>query len=1093
MERESHIEAADRKKVCTKMMDAVLHSRELFETISSETIKLKSVIAEDRRQDKSEAKIASDIERTIYRIFSAYDLEYAPEKEGKIRQIGEKTLNGERILIKSHRRYDARYANIITEYKKDITNNFEENVRQLEEYLLLTAESEGRKAEELHGVLTDGEHLAFLEYEEGERIRPHLKRLDVDGMFELVRLHFTGESGKKKIGGLVEEVAVENERSPVRALGRAFYKKLVADEACHYDRHWKNLFQLAGYNLSNQTAIRDRKRVLGRIFGIGEREIDETKALFSLQTAYAVLAKVLAYQILASNFLKRNEAIQFNKLGTYSDGELEAFLHQIESGGFFRSFGIENLLTADDYSWYLSKEGALEGALAEAVRSLMNLLGSYDVSRRRLENTHDFFNDLYLSVIPGEVRHSTGEYYTSGWLADSVISEAVAAYGKDGYRALDPCCGSGTFPMKVIGYVEKECHKRGLSQDETLKEILHRVVGMDINPLAVLTCRVNYFLCILKYLNVEKMTGFYGASSIKIPVFRRDAAIIPGRITVNSIECVRYEYDGVEYLLPSGKISDGQDVKKLTSFLSEGETYEAEQFLESKCANEEERNICRTFVDSLAATEGMAAENIISVMMYEEAGKFDMIVSNPPWIDWKAMPEGYREMLKRTCLEHHVFSGDTFTGGINLNICALICNVTANHWLRSGGVMGMLMPKALAFQKSYDGFRRLYMTDGGALHYLKMTDWSQAGNPFAPVTEKFMTYFFRKDSDKEPETDVPYVKYKKYAKASFEGAGSFKEAENAFQKIEGRAMILNQEANAFSLAEADEIAVLKKAGPLVGESAYTGRVGLGLYPKEVMLLTELSPLGGGIVSAEHYRSDKSIHAANLLWNRFETKFLYPVIESPNIKRFRIEGVKYYAPFPYTEADRKKPLSMDELSAQAPLLAQYYEQARLFMKKTDWNERLQGRKGEFYSITRVGKYTFAPCKVVFRNNTKWCACVVEGLYTPWGETKMPLLLDHACSIGQRPDGNFLSHEEAHYITAVLNAPYVTAYIERSSESRSFKTVFPIKVAEYQPENPLHKELSQLSEAAHKGEEGLKIYEKKINGMMDRYIDWVRKNV
>lgn len=182
MERESHIEAADRKKVCTKMMDAVLHSRELFETISSETIKLKSVIAEDRRQDKSEAKIASDIERTIYRIFSAYDLEYVPEKEGKIRQIGEKTLNGERILIKSHRRYDARYANIITEYKKDITNNFEENVRQLEEYLLLTAESEGRKAEELHGVLTDGEHLAFLEYEEGERIRPHLKRLDVDGM-----------------------------------------------------------------------------------------------------------------------------------------------------------------------------------------------------------------------------------------------------------------------------------------------------------------------------------------------------------------------------------------------------------------------------------------------------------------------------------------------------------------------------------------------------------------------------------------------------------------------------------------------------------------------------------------------------------------------------------------------------------------------------------------------------------------------------------------------------------------------------------------------------------------------------------------------
>lgn len=68
------------------------------------------------------------------------------------------------------------------------------------------------------------------------------------------------------------------------------------------------------------------------------------------------------------------------------------------------------------------------------------------------------------------------------------------------------------------------------------------------------------------------------------------------------------------------------------------------------------------------------------------SAKFDFIAGNPPWVDWKYLPEKYKETLKKICIDKHLFSGDNFTGGINLNICALITNVVANNWLKEEGI-----------------------------------------------------------------------------------------------------------------------------------------------------------------------------------------------------------------------------------------------------------------------------------------------------------------------------------------------------------------------------------------------------------------------
>lgn len=150
---------------------------------------------------------------------------------------------------------------------------------------------------------------------------------------------------------------------------------------------------------------------------------------------------------------------------------------------------------------------------------------------------------------------------------------------------------------------------------------------------------------------------------------------------------------------------------------------------------------------------------------------------------------------------------------------------------------------------------------------------------------------------------------------------------------------------------------------------------------------------------------------------------------------------------------------------APHLLAYYNSVKDDIKKTEYNERVQGKKGEFYSLTRVGEYTFAKNKVLFRNNTKWNAAVLDEDNPVYKEYQMYLLLDHACSISQTREGRDITKEEAHYICSILNSELVEKYIISSSDKRSFKADIPIYIEEYNENNSIHKELMEISVEAH----------------------------
>ncbi len=112
----------------------------------------------------------------------------------------------------------------------------------------------------------------------------------------------------------------------------------------------------------------------------------------------------------------------------------------------------------------------------------------------------DTLKDLYHSVIPRNIRHDFGEYYTPDWLARAVCEEVMdvewrqeviemAVAGQlNGPAVLDPSCGSGTFLYHATQLLLEDAvnHLELKNSPQAQAEIVNGLVaGIDLHPVAV--------------------------------------------------------------------------------------------------------------------------------------------------------------------------------------------------------------------------------------------------------------------------------------------------------------------------------------------------------------------------------------------------------------------------------------------------------------------------------------------------------------------------------------------------------------------------------------------------------------------------------
>lgn len=1055
------------------------------------------ITLESSRAD-NESSIVSIFEIELFSLIKDFfSLKYYPEKERQIDTV--------RHISKG--RIDSKIGALIIEYKHTSKLKSESQRTNASSQLInyLTAVN-SNEASDYIGILTDGVQCKVISLEYGIITESAYERLSYKHLDKIIKSIILLEKIALTPENLVKDFTSQDESISNRLSRELFsvLKNQPTGRSLMLFNEWKELFRLAHDDNSKQRAIEERREALGSAIGSDlEGNDDEYLALYAIQTTYAIIVKIIAFKVI-SKIRYNKSLIDFNALSDAEVGTLRHQMNSLEDGAIFRTLGIGNLLEGDFFAWYCA-EKQWTNKVGRLVQEIFKTLTQYEDRAifQTGQKVQDLFRDLFMKIIPDKVRHSLGEFYTPSWLADNLVREAIAMKGNiREWTALDPCAGSGTFVTVLIKHVLEETKEH--TNKQRIDSVLRRVKAIDLNPLAVLTSRINYFI------NISHLIG--DDDEFEIPVYLGDSSYVPTPIKIGNVDCINYSIKTmkgfIEIDLPRSAVNDSARLSKtMTSIEHDIKNLDVDA-IQQKISSLVEaqdltpeiltriRDLSEQFVD-LERNEwnGIWARIVTNFLTTSNLGKFDLIVGNPPWIDWKNLPTGYRERVKALCVERHLFSGDGVTGGINLNICALISNVSAVNWLNSDGVLAFLMPQTIIFQQTYEGFRRFKLTDNSNLYFQQLFDWTKAGHPFNPVTHKFLTYFFS-GREVDYKTGIPIKYFKKksgYDLKDYTNVLEYTLVENIFTETTEIAVQANPATTIFSCAKDDiEMESFKR---ISGNSYYKGREGIEFYPQELFLLTPdaITSPSKDIIIVRNYQNSKSKYRIPQESFPLEKRYLHPLLKGVDIGRFYYDAPEYIVPFPYDEGNFRSPVNMRELTRQSPLLAKYFNKFKaVFESQTQYNEKIIGERHntEFYALARVGEYSFAEHFVAFRDNSKWQSCVVSSILTPWGDLRRPQFQNHAVTISQDGDGNFISLEEAHYICAILNAPVTKSYILNSSDSRSFKINPPVFIPKFDPNNLLHVELSDLSIQAHtyyNEEDIISKIDLKLDGLVVRLKD------
>ena len=1046
-------------------------------------------IIRDCESSDSEAHTSSIFENEIYFLVrSQLGIELKFSKETPIEGIVHK-FEGLSSRKSGHGRLDAVVNNIIIEYKhntklktkKQISLAFE----QVKDYLIALNTNEGVKYD---AILTDGIKIAYFQFLGDVVCNTSLRNLTVSDIDRIIKAILNNQSKKFEPSNIVKDFSISSSsESASKTIAKILYRQLsdeITEKSNMLYSEWKELMHLSVDGDGKSGDIEKRRTDLSEIFNSSITDTEkEYKALFALQTTYAIIVKLIACKVVDKlNF--NEDTHDYHDLSTLTFEKTQLFFQKMEDGYSYTSMGIRNFLEGDFFSWYADSRQWSEDFWAK-IKEIITTLDEYSSFSLNVKyNPVDVFKDLYMSIIPQSIRHSMGEYFTPEWLADGVIREALSTISNKKWSAIDPCCGSGIFIIALIKKLVGDININELSENEKkelLQSILNRIHGIDINPLSVLSARVSYYIAIHQFGDVE---------DIEIPIFLGDSAIVPISKTIDGIDCYYYsinnnKYGSLDVLLPKSFVNR-PDFGKTMSDLQALVKAESSKVLYSKIVEDfsEKEKRSKTLLRSISKLsedlvklhknkwDGIWIRITTNFMMIARLHKHDLIVGNPPWVKWEHLPAAYTRKIKEFCDIRHIFCNDGMYGGAQLNICALISNVSATNWLKDNGVLAFLMPDSLMSQNSYEEFRNFY-TDynkNERLYLQKLDRWCAPLRPFKvgkkSVTQDFNTYYYASHiiDYKEGVKVRAITKKKGINDLIINKCLSFDEAKQylVFERQLAKQLAKNSTQFTYESERFDY-------SPIIGETSYDYRTGVESTPFEIFKM-----LGEGASrKANHYRFKNKVLKASKYkvddipqngWD-FPVELLYPMIEGPAIKPFTFDWGNNYHLIPYNREDTSKPISLDDLTKDNPEVAVYFCNHRFLLDQQSEKSKTMHQGNEFYALSKIGPYTFAPYIVAARDNSNFCSSVINPVMTPWGEIKHAICVKHTIIISQDVNGNFITEDESHYINAILNSSIVHSYIHSTFKTNGFSLKKSnLCIPKFDNSNRLHNRLVILSKYA-----------------------------
>ena len=452
------------------------------------------------------------------------------------------------------------------------------------------------------------------------------------------------------------------------------------------------------------------------------------------------------------------------------------------------------------------------------------------------------------------------------------------------------------------------------------------------------------------------------------------------------------------------------------------------------------------------------------------AGRFDLVVGNPPWIAWDNLPDDYRQATKPLWQAYGLFSlsgTDARHGGGKKDLSSLMLAASADRWLGDGGRLAMVITQTIFQSKGAgDGFRRFRLgPEGRPLGVLRVDDMV-AIKPFKDAANWTSTILLEKGT--ATKYPVDYVKW-------LPGQGGFSQQECLAEPIDPRAP-----SSPWLVCPKNESAADLRR--MVGPSDYTAHLGAnsgganGVYWLEVLGSSDDGVMVRNL-TAKGKRAVESVRTV------IEPDLLYPLVRWGDVSRFAARPSAHI--LLAQDVDTRSGVDESLMRQQYPKTYAYLSRFADMLLSRSAYRKYQGRR-PFYSMYNVGRYTISPLKVVWRRmDRRINAAVLEPYVDPVLGTR-PVIPQETCVLI-----DCQSAAEAHYICAVLNSSPVNTLITAHSVDggKGFGTpgmLDFVNLHRFDTANPLHIELSQCSIEAHRTEDHESIQDR-IDSLAKRLWD------
>ena len=371
---------------------------------------------------------------------------------------------------------------------------------------------------------------------------------------------------------------------------------------------------------------------------------------------------------------------------------------------FWNATGLQGIVESDFFAWPTEVGGL------PSIRALAQRIAKFDWR----DAPADIAAALYETVIPPEERRTLGEYYTPGWLARVMVRELVT--DPLNQRVLDPACGSGTFIAEAVTHYINAANGSGQHPKQVLDRLLESVAGIDVHPVAVHLARAAWVLAARPAIDAVIEAGF--VAQVAVPIYLGDALQLRFQtgdmFAEHNVTIQVADEQNTELVFPASLVERANDFDSLMSDIA------------SYIENREDPNLAlddnhindpaerETLSATIATLQKLHLEGRDHIWAYYTRNlvrpvalarrKVDVIIGNPPWINYNQTASILRAELERQSKERYgIWQGGRYA--THQDVAGLFFTRSMDLYLKDCGVIGMVMPHSALQTGQYAKWR----------------------------------------------------------------------------------------------------------------------------------------------------------------------------------------------------------------------------------------------------------------------------------------------------------------------------------------------------------------------------------------------------